>query len=542
MSEVRVRFAPSPTGFFHAGGARTLLFNWLYARHHGGKFVLRIEDTDQTRYEEPAVRDMLESMRWLGLDWDEGPEVGGPYSPYFQSQRLPLYQECAQKLLDSGAAYKCYCSEERLDQMRAEQQRRGQAPGYDGHCRQLTAQQQAEYEAQGRSAPSAVPPRRAPGPNGGGRPERGRPARTGAPGPNGGARPERRCVPVIRLKVPLSGETEFEDVLRGRIRVQNAELHDLVLIKSDGFPTYHMANVVDDHVMQISHVLRAEEWLSSTPYHVLLYHASGWTPPQIAHLPVILNPEGKGKMSKRKTIVEGRPERDGSEHYVRMHEFRAAGYLPEAMFNFLALVGWSYDDKTDILTREQIISRFDLDHISKSPAKFSYDKLDWMNGVYIRQLSVDDLATRLQPFLDEAGLHADADTVRRITPLIQERMVTLSDAADLVDFFFGAELRYDPQLLVQKGMTAEQARQALAESHRLLSGAPSFDEATLEPLLRAKADALGLKARQFFGTLRVAATGREVSPPLFGTLAVLGREKVLDRLARAQELLAAAGA
>jgi len=499
MSEVRVRFAPSPTGFFHAGGARTLLFNWLYARHHGGKFVLRIEDTDQTRYEEPALQDMLESMRWLGLDWDEGPEVGGPYSPYFQSQRLPLYQECAQKLLDSGAAYKCYCSEERLNQMRAEQERRGQAPGYDGHCRQLSAQQQAEYEAHG-------------------------------------------CVPVIRLKVPLSGETEFEDVLRGRIRVQNAELHDLVLIKSDGFPTYHMANVVDDHVMQVSHVLRAEEWLSSTPYHVLLYQAFGWTPPQIAHLPVILNPEGKGKMSKRKTVVEGRPEGGGSEHYVRMHEFRAAGYLPEAMFNFLALVGWSYDDKTDILTREQIIRRFDLDHISKSPAKFSYDKLDWMNGVYIRQLSVDDLATRLQPFLDEAGLHADADTVRRITPLIQERMVTLSDAADLVGFLFAAELRYDPHMLVQKGMKAEQARQALAESQRILSGAPSFDEATLEPLLRAKADALGLKARQFFGTLRVAVTGREVSPPLFGTLAVLGREKVLDRLARAQELLAAAGA
>lgn len=494
MSEVRVRFAPSPTGFFHAGGARTLLFNWLFARHHGGKFILRIEDTDRTRYEEPALHDMLESLRWLNLDWDEGPEVGGPYAPYFQSQRLPLYREYVQQLLDKNAAYKCYCSEERLQQMRAEQKQHGEASGYDGHCRQLSTKQRADYEAQG-------------------------------------------IVPVVRLRVPLDGEAEFEDLLRGRVSVHNDQLHDLVLLKSDGFPTYHLANVVDDHVMQISHVLRAEEWLPSTPYHTLLYQAFDWTCPQFVHLPVILDPSGKGKMSKRKTVSS-----DGSEHYVRVREFRAAGYLPEAMFNFLALVGWSYDDKTDILTREQIIHHFDTDHISKSPAKFSYDKLNWMNGMYIRQLSIDDLATRMQPFLEQAGMHADLETLRRLVPLIQERMTTLHDIVELTDFVFANELSYDVRLLIQKGMTVEQARQVLAESYQILSAVTDYDEASIEPVLRSKADALGLKARQFFGTLRIATTGREVSPPLFGTLAVLGRDKVLARIAHAQDMLASLSA
>jgi len=489
MSKVRVRFAPSPTGYFHVGGARTCLFNWLFARRHGGQFILRIEDTDRTRYQEEALSDLLEGLRWLGLDWDEGPEVGGPYGPYFQSKRLHLYQEYAQKLLDMGYAYKCYCSPERLQQMREEQQRRGENIGYDRHCRELTAQERAEKEAQG-------------------------------------------IVPVVRLKVPLSGETAFHDLIRGRISIKNSQMDDFVLLKSDGFPTYHLANVVDDHLMKISHILRADEWISSTPRHVLMYKAFGWTPPLYAHLPVILNPSGKGKMSKRKTVGA-----DGREYNVLVHEFREAGYLPEAMFNFLALVGWSYDDKTDILTREQIISHFDLNRISKSPAAFSYDKLDWMNGVYIRQLDVEDLARRIKPFLDRANLSADMDTVRCITPLIQKRLVKLSDAVALTDFFFVDELHYDPQLLIQKKMTVAQARQVLDESHRVLSALPSFDEDAIEKALRAKAEEMGLKARQFFGTLRIAITGKKVAPPLFGTLAILGREKVLRRIERARSML-----
>ncbi len=493
MSKVRVRFAPSPTGYFHAGGARTCLFNWLLARRHGGQFILRIEDTDRKRYQERALSDLLDTLRWLGLDWDEGPEVGGTYDPYFQSQRLPIYQEYARRLVESGHAYSCYCSPERLEQMRGGQQQRREALGYDRHCRELTAKDRAEKEAQG-------------------------------------------IVAVIRLKVPLAGETSFHDLIRGRISVKNSQMDDFVLLKSDGFPTYHLANVVDDHLMEISHIMRADEWIPSTPRHVLMYNAFGWTPPLYAHLPVILDPTGKGKMSKRKMVGA-----DGREYNVLMREFRAAGYLPEAMFNFLALVGWSYDDKTELLTREQIISHFDLEHISKSPAKFSYDKLDWLNGVYIRQLEANDLAMRIKPFLNQANRHATVDMVRRITPLIQERMVKLADAVALTDFFFVDELRYDPQLLIQKGMSADQARQVLAESQQVLSALPTFDETTVETALRAKAEEMGLKARQFFGTLRIATTGKEVSPPLFGTLAILGGEKVLMHIARAREMLAAPG-
>jgi glutamyl-tRNA synthetase len=490
MGTVRVRYAPSPTGYLHAGGARSCLFNWLFARHHGGTFILRIEDTDRTRYYERSVSDLLLSLRWLGLDWDEGPDVGGPYGPYFQSQRLPLYQEYARKLVASGDAYYCYCSPARLEAMRAEQRDKRSPVGYDRHCRELTAQQRAEREAEA-------------------------------------------IVPVIRLKVPLEGQTCFDDLIRGRICMKNSQMDDFVLLKSDGFPTYHLGVVVDDHMMNISHILRADEWIPSTPRHAIMYRVFGWNPPLYAHLPVVLNPAGKGKMSKRKFVAA-----DGREYNVMIHEFRAAGYLPEAMFNFLALVGWSYDGKTELLTREQMIEHFGLDHISKSPAKFSYDKLDWMNGMYIRQLAVDELAARLQPFLDGAKFHADPETVRRITPLIRERLVKLSDAVALADLFFADELHYDPQLLIQKGMTAEQARQVLAESQQILSRAPQFDEATIEPPLRAKAEEMGLKARQFFGTLRIATTGREVAPPLFGTLVILGREKVLARIARARELLA----
>ncbi len=491
MSNVRVRFAPSPTGPFHVGGARTLLLNWLFAHRQGGQFILRIEDTDRTRYQEEALQDLLASMRWLELDWDEGPEVGGPHAPYFQSQRTPIYQEHAQRLVEAGWAYKCFCSKARLDGMREEQQRRGQASGYDRCCRDLSPSEQARQEAQG-------------------------------------------SPPTIRLKAPITGETTFEDYLRGRIAVRNSQLEDVILLKSDGFPTYHLAHLVDDHIMQISHVMRAEEWIPSTAYHVLIYQAFGWTPPVFVHLPDILSPDGKGKMSKRKIISA-----DGREHPVAVREFREAGYLPEALFNFLALTGWSYDDKTELLTREQIISHFDLDHISRSGAKFGYDKLDWMNGQYIRMLDPDDLAGRILPFLQRAGLPADLATAQRIVPLIRERMVRLTDAVGLMDFLFADHLSYDAAQLIQKGMSAAQARRVLAESQQVLAAASSLDEATIEPLLRAKADEMGLKAKQFFGTLRIATTGREVSPPLLGTLAVMGREKVLERIARAQELLAA---
>jgi glutamyl-tRNA synthetase len=497
MARIRVRYAPSPTGYLHAGGARSCLFNWLFARHHGGTFILRIEDTDRTRFYKSSLSDIVESLRWLGLDWDEGPEVGGPCGPYFQSERLPLYQKYARELIASGHAYRCYCSAERLKSLREGQRAATPAQntdaasshiGYDRHCRELTASQRAELESSG-------------------------------------------IVPVVRLKVPLDGQTAFHDLIRGRIAIQNEQMDDFVLLKSDGFPTYHLANVVDDHAMEISHIMRADEWIPSTPRHVIMYNAFGWTPPLYAHLPVILSPTGQGKMSKRKLVGT-----DGREYNVRIREFRSAGYLPEALFNFLALVGWSYDDKTEMLTREQAVEAFDLDHVSRSPAKFSYDKLDWMNGMYIRQLEVNDLAGRLHPFFNAAGVDIDMETVQRMTPLIRERMVKLTDCVALTDFFFVDELHYDPQLLIQKGMTSDQSRRVLSESEALLRET-EFVEAALEPPLRAKAEELGLKARQFFGTLRIAITGREVAPPLFGTMEILGREKVLARIATARALL-----
>ena len=479
---VRVRFAPSPTGYLHVGGARTALFNWLFARKHNGAFILRIEDTDRTRYEPEAVQNIMDSLRWLGLEWDEGPEVGGDYGPYFQSQRLDLYQKYAQRLVDSGHAYRCYCSPERLALMREEQWRRGEPIGYARRCRHLTAEERAEYEAQG-------------------------------------------IVPVVRLKVPLEGQTSFHDVLHGDTTVDNARLDDLVLLKSDGYPTYHLANVVDDTLMQITHIMRADEWLPSVPKHVLLYDAFGWEIPVYAHLPIILAPTGKGKLSKR-------------HGGVAVHEFRREGYLPEAMVNFLALVGWAYDDKAEFFTRQELIEKFSLEGVNKSPAAFSYDKLEWMNGAYIRQLGLDDLAERLMPFLTGAGLPADLATVQRIVPLVQERLKKLVEVMEWTDFFFTADLDYDPQLLISKKMTAAESLAALRKARETLAALPDFDEETLEEALRALVGELGLKAGPLFGIIRVAATGKKVAPPLFGTLSVLGRERVLERMGDAEEALA----
>ena len=486
---VRVRYAPSPTGSFHVGGARTALYNWLFARHAGGRFILRIEDTDRTRYREYALNDLLEGLRWLQLDWDEGPGVGGPYGPYVQSERLAMYQEYATRLLTTGAAYRCYCPPERLVALRKEQRRRGEPPGYDRACRELTQRQVAEYEARG-------------------------------------------VTPVVRLRMPLRGYTTFHDLIRGDITVENRSLDDLVLLKSDGFPTYHLASIVDDHLMEISHVMRGDEWIPSTPRHVLLYQAFGWDPPQFAHLPLILNPSGRGKLSKRKPHSPG-----GQEYPVMVHEFKEAGYLPEALINFLALLGWSYEETTEIFTREQAVASFEIERINKAPAVFSYDKLNWMNGVYIRQLAPAELASRLTPVLARSGIVVSSDTMLKIASLVQERITTLTDAPALVDYAFTDTVEYDPGLLIQKRMSHEDTLRALEAARHALAEAPSFEPEVLESTLRALADSLGLKAGQLFGTIRVAVTGKTVAPPLFGTLELVGREKVLARLRRAQELL-----
>ena len=343
-TSIRVRFAPSPTGFPHVGNIRTALFNWLFARHSGGTFIVRIEDTDQSRIAEGALESILDSLRWLGLDWDEGPEKGGDHGPYFQSQRLDLYQGHARMLLDGGHAYKCYCSPERLARMRGEMaERKESARSYNRRCRDLGQQEQAGFEAQG-------------------------------------------ITPVVRFKVPLDGQTTFHDLIRGDISFNNAELDDLVLLKSDGYPTYHLANIVDDHFMEISHVMRADEWLSSTPRHALLYDAFGWKPPLFAHLPMILGPD-KSKLSKRHGATA-------------VTEFQEQGYLPDAMVNFLALLGWSLDDKTEILSRDELVRHFSLERVGKTSAVFSHEKLKWMNGAYIREIDAGEMVEHLLRFLE----------------------------------------------------------------------------------------------------------------------------------------------
>ncbi len=487
MSEkpVRVRFAPSPTGDLHVGGARTALFNWLFARRHGGDFILRIEDTDQKRLVGQSIAGILESLTWLGLTWDEGPGVEGPHAPYFQSERLDLYREHVDRLVSEGAAYACFCSPERLAELREAQMARGVPPGYDRYCRTLTVDQIAELRAQG-------------------------------------------ITPVIRFKMPDSGTTTVVDALRGEISYENRLLEDTVLMKSDGFPTYHLANVVDDHLMEISHVMRGEEWIPSAPLHLQLYRAFGWEPPALVHLPLILNPNGKGKLSKRQGAVG-------------VLEYKQNGYVPEALINYLALVGWSYDHQREIFSVDDLIELFSLERVSPSPARFSFEKLAWMNQYYINHiLSLDDVARRCVPYLQAAGLVTEAagepgsaefNYAREVIALVKDRLKVLTEVAELTAFFFteGTE-DYEVSSLVPRKTDPKVVLNALERARERLGGADFDNEADLEERLRGLAEELGLKAGQLFMPIRVAVTGRSVSPGLFETLRVLGKDRSLARL------------
>ncbi len=475
---VRVRFAPSPTGYPHVGNIRTAMFNWLFARHQGGKLILRIEDTDVTRKVKGAVKAILDSLRWLGLDWDEGPEVGGKYGPYFQSERLELYKAAAERLVKQGDAYYCYCSPQRLEELRAEQVKRKQPPGYDRLCRDLTPQERAKKEAEG-------------------------------------------IIPVVRFKVPLQGQTRFNDLIYGDVVFEHNTIDDFILLKSDGYPTYHLANVVDDHVMEVSHVIRAEEWISSTPRHLLLYQALGFEPPQFVHHPMILGPD-RAKLSKRHGDVS-------------LLDYREMGYLPQTMFNFLSLIGWSLDDKTELMSRQELIDNFSLERIGKTGAIFNREKLDWMNGVYIRKMTPDEFFEAVQPYLmmDEAAgeaLISSEEYVRAILPLVQERARTLLEVVELTQFFFIDQPDYELDLLVGEKISRESAIPALKAAQQKLEPLSAFDADSLEGVLRPLAAELGLKTGQLFGVLRVAVTGRIAAPPLFQTMAVLGKERCLRRI------------
>ena len=485
---VRDRYAPSPTGEPHLGNMRTALFNWLLARRHGGKFFLRIEDTDQARFVESGIEAQMEALRWLGLDWDEGPDIGGPYSPYTQSERLDIYRDHAQSLIAEDHAYLCYCSPERLDEVRKAQQARKEPPRYDRRCRDLTSEERQASRAQG-------------------------------------------ITPVVRFKTPLGGETVAHDVLRGTVTFQNNTLDDFVLLKSDGYPTYHLAAQVDDHLMATTHVLRGEEWLPSAPRHVLIYEAFGWKPPLFAHLSRILGPD-RAKLSKR----------HGAHAAL---EYRDQGYLPDAVVNFLALLGWSLDDHTEIIDRVTLIKHFDLDRVLPNPAVFNADKLLWMNGVYIRELPPEELMRRTKPFLERGlGRPPDDQLLLRVIPLVRERIKLLSEIVDMADFFFiESELDYDTASLLGKRYADDPAGAAAALDVVLgrIEDLEHWDHQTIEAAIRPLAEELGVKAGDLFGVIRVAVTGKTAAPPLFETLEVLGRERTLERLRAATRRLTTVG-
>ncbi|MBX3049127.1 MAG: glutamate--tRNA ligase [Anaerolineales bacterium] len=485
----RVRFAPSPTGLTHLGSARTALYNFLIAQQTGGSFILRIEDTDQKRYDPNAEADLTNSLKWLGLDWDEGPGVDGPHAPYHQSQRMGIYRQHAEDLVSAGKAFYCFCTPQQLEQDRKEQQERKEQPHYAGRCRELPLEEARARVAAGETH-------------------------------------------VVRFKAPKEGSITVVDRLRGEITVENRNIDDRVLLKSDGHALYHLAAMVDDHLMGITHVFRGEEWLPSLPLHAHIYEAFGWPQPEWVHLSVFLKPSGKGKMSKRDTE---QMRLSGQSIFVK--DLAAMGYLPEGVLNWIALMGWSYDDKTEFFTLADMVEKFDIDKLNPSPSAIDFKKLDHFNGLHIRALSVEDLATRLLPYFAAAGYPVSVEQLLPIVPLIQTRMTTLDEAPELAGFFFKEEVSAPADTLLGQGLDAAPSAAAVRKAIEIIEGLPDFTAASLEEPLRAAAEVLGLKAGQFFGMLRNAVTAQQISPPLFESMEIVGRGKVLARLRAAVEKL-----
>ena len=475
---VRVRFAPSPTGYLHVGGARSALFNYLFAKRHEGTFILRIEDTDRNRFVENALEEIYESLKWLGITWDEGPESGGIYGPYVQSERLHFYKKYAQQLVDSGHAYRCFCSPERLAEIRDRQEKAKTKIGYDRYCRALSA---ADAEA-----------------------------KIAAGEPN-----------VIRFRMPAGETIRFSDLIRGTIEYQSDTLDDFVLLKTDGYPTYHLANVVDDHLMKISHVLRGDEWIASTPRHVLLYRAFGWEPPAIAHLPVILSSSG-GKLSKRKGAAS-------------VMDYRRAGFLPEALVNFLALLGWNPGDDREKMTKSELAGSFALEKVSPKAAVFDEQKLEWMNGLYMAECPVTFLADELLRQLKTDGTvaedYSDSGYLEKVAGLLRERTKRLTDLAGAARYFFA-----DPELYEEKaekkyftGDTAGYLRVLGSE----LDGSAGFSKTDLEELFKGIARSINVSTGKLIHPTRLAVSGASFGPGLFELLELVGKERVVRRIAAA---------
>ena len=478
---VRVRYAPSPTGLQHIGGVRTALFNYFFAKIQGGKFILRIEDTDRERYSDESLQDLYDTFNWLGIEWDEGPDKGGEYGPYVQSERFDMYKKYAEQLIEEGKAYKCYCTPERLENLRAEQQKdKKSQQGYDRHCRDLTPEQQAEYEAQG-------------------------------------------IKPVVRFKIPLDGITVFHDVLLGAVKRKNRDISpDPVLLKSDGFPTYHLANIIDDHHMEISHIMRAQEWLPSGPLHILLYQAFEWEPPTYCHLPMVMGKDGQ-KLSKR----------HGS---TSLRDFIAKGYLPEAIINYISLIGWSYDDSREFFEKEDLEKLFELEKLNKAPGVFDYKKLDWFNGQYIRKLSDDALKAKIIPYLRDSGNVAAPPTAEQdkmlngLIPIVKERLKLLSDIVPMTAFLFSDISGYDAAELIPKKQDEAGTLEILRLGKPLIEKLNELEDEALEEAFKELSESSGFKLGDLLAPLRVAVTGSRISPPLFASIRLLGLETALERI------------
>jgi glutamyl-tRNA synthetase len=485
---VRTRFAPSPTGRMHIGNARSALYPFLLARHTGGTFILRIEDTDQKRYSPGAEQELIDGLHWLGMDYDEGPNIGGPYGPYRQTERRAIYNEHAWKLVDLGHAFPCFCTPEKLTKVRQEQIKNKQNPRYDGTCRTLEPEDARRRALAG----------------------------------------ERH---VIRFKMPKEGSITTTDLLRGQIVTENAALDDSVLLKSDGLPTYHLAAMVDDHLMSISHVIRGSEWLPSMPLHVHVIRAYGWEEPTFVHLSVFLKPSGKGKLSKRDTDLAVK-----NGYSIFTGDMKDLGYIPEGVLNWIVLMGWGVSED-ELMTLDDMIARFDVDNLTPSPAAVNFAKLDHFNATHIRQLRVGDLAVRLKPYFLKENLEVDNNTLVRVIPLIRERLVTLDDCLPFAAWFFKETVAPKPEELIVKNLNAVQSAELARKTYNVLAALPEITPTIAEPPMRALVGQVGLSPNQVFGLLRVAVTGQTISPPLFESMEIVGKEKVLERLKKVIEML-----
>lgn len=488
IKPARTRVAPSPTGHMHLGTARTALYCYLLAKKTGGQFLLRIEDTDLSRTVPGAEQEIMDGLRWLGLHYDEGPDVGGAHGPYRQTDRREIYQAYAKTLVNSGHAYLCFCTPDHLEKVRQEQVKRKENPRYDGTCRNLDPDEAARRVANGEKY-------------------------------------------IIRFKMPQEGSTTAHDHLRGDIVTENKQLNDQVIIKTDGLPTYHLAAMVDDHEMGITHVLRGSEWLGTFPLHVNIVRAFGWDEPIWIHLSVFLKPSGKGKMSKRDTATA---MKDGYSIFVK--DMGELGFTPEGVLNWCALMGWGVAED-DVMTLDQMVERFSIDSLTPSPAAINFQKLDHFNATHIRLLTTEDLAARLEPYFTREGFTVDGEVLLKIIPLIRERLVTLDDCIPFGGFFFKGEVTPAPEDLVAKGLDARQSAEVARRAYEILAGQPDISHEKCEPPLRAYVEESGLSANQVFGILRVATTGQKVSPPLFESMEIIGREKCLQRIQNAIGIL-----